>query len=106
MAREEPFILDVLTPLAFRARCSAAYWELIRTVKHPAIRGRLEDVQQTLADPSHVRRSVWDPNVLLFYRRFTSRWLRVVVLRSEDAGYVITAYPADKLKAGDTVWTG
>ena len=105
MAREEPFVLDVLTPLAFRARCSASYWDLIRAVKHPAIRNRLQDVERTLDEPAHVRRSVHDPNVLLFYRQFASRWLCVVLLHTEEVGYVITACPADKVKAGDTVWT-
>ncbi len=104
MATGEPFVLDVLTPLGFSVRCSAAYWELITTVKHPAMRDRLEDVGQTLKDPEQVRRSVRDPAVLLFYRRFAPRWV-CVVRRIENAGYVITAYPADKLKSGDLLWT-
>ena len=105
MATGEPFVLDVLTPLGFSVRCSAAYWELITTVKHPAMRGRVEDVGRTLEAPDQVRRSVRDAAVLLFYRRFAPRWVCVVVLRFENAGYVITAYPADKLKSGDLLWT-
>ena len=105
MATSEPFVLDTETPLGFRARCSAVYWDLITAVKDPVMRGRLADVQQTLTDPEHVRRSGRDADVLLFYRRDVARWVCVVVVRKDGVGYVITAYPADTVKAGETIWT-
>jgi len=69
------------------------------------MRHRLEDVQKTLAEPDEVRRSVSDPNVLLFHRSVTPRWVCAVVKRAEDIGYLLTAYPADKIKQGEVVWT-
>ncbi len=101
----EPLAVDVQTPLGFRAICSHAYWEQITTVKHPAMRGRLEDVRGTLAEPDEIRRSVSDENVLLFHRKVTPRWVCVVVKRADGIGYLLTAYPADKIKQGEVLWT-
>ena len=69
------------------------------------MRDRLEEVRKTLSQPDEVRRSVSDPNVLLFHREVTPRWVCAVVKRAEDIGYLLTAYPADKIKQGEVVWT-
>ncbi len=98
-------VLEVDTPLGFRAVCSAEYWERIVTMKHPPMRGRIDHVVVTLAEPDEVRRSVNDPAVLLFHRRIEPRYLSVVVRREGTVGYVITAYPADRIKQGDLLWT-
>ena len=105
MATDPPFVVDEEPPLGIRVRCTERYWELITTVKHPVMRGRLEELTRALTDPDQIRRSVRDPDVLLFCRPFGPRWLCAVVLRLGTTGYVITAYPADKLKRGDLVWT-
>ena len=101
----EPLTIDVQTPLGLRVVCSETYWERITTIKHPAMRDRLEDVRKTLSEPDEVRHSVSDPNVLLFHREVTPRWVCAVVKRAEDIGYLLTAYPADKIKQGEVVWT-
>ena len=54
---------DALTPLGFRVHVTRAYWDLIITVKHPAMAGRENDVQETLRNPDEVRRSKTDPNI-------------------------------------------
>ena len=74
-------------------------------MKHPPMRGRLADVERTLADPDQVRRSVNDADVLLFHRHVRPRWVCAVVKLSADVVYLITAYPADRIKQGDLVWT-
>jgi hypothetical protein len=99
-------IIDVVTPLGFRVVCSAAYWERIAAIKHPPMKGRVVDVAQTLSDPDEVRRSVGDPLVVLFHRRSgPRRWVCAVVKRADGVGYLITAYPADKIKPGEVLWT-
>jgi hypothetical protein len=98
-------VLDVLTPLGFRVRCSAAYWELIVSIKHPAMQNRLNDVRRTLEEPDEIRRSVRDADVLLFHRHVSPRWVCAVAKRSGDTGHLITAYPADTVKKGDVIWT-
>jgi hypothetical protein len=40
-----PSLFEVETPLGFRVRTTADYWELIQH-KHPEVIGRLSDVQQ------------------------------------------------------------
>ncbi len=84
---------------------SAEYWTRISTIKHPPMRERLAEVVATLADPDEVRRSVNDPEVLLFHRRVTPRGVCAVVKRAGGIGYLITAYPADRIKRRDAVWT-
>ena len=96
---------EVLTPLGFAVRCTQAYWQFIVSQKHPVLAGREADVKKTLADPDEIRRSRKDPGVFLFYRGNAPRWLCAVVRRGDGAGFLITAYPADAVKAGETIWT-
>ncbi|MEI6669776.1 MAG: DUF4258 domain-containing protein [Acidobacteriota bacterium] len=105
MVSEDALLLDELTPLGFRVRCSVGYWERIVSIKHPAMRDRLDDVRMTLSQPDEIRRSLRDPDVLLFHRVVSPRWVCGVVKKSDQAGYLITAYPADKIKRGDVIWT-
>lgn len=98
-------VIDVMTPLGFRVTCTAEYWQRITTIKHPPMKGRLADVVRTLSDPDTVRRSVGDPLVVLFHRRSVPRWVCAVVKRTDGIGYLITAYPADKIKSGEVLWT-
>lgn len=98
-------VIDLMTPLGFRVVCSKEQWERITTIKHPPMRGRLTDVVSTLADPDEIRRSVGDPNVILFHRRVAPRWVCAVAKHADGIGYLITAYPADKIKRGEVLWT-
>ncbi|MBI4701823.1 MAG: DUF4258 domain-containing protein [Deltaproteobacteria bacterium] len=98
-------LFEVPTPLGFSVRCTRAYWEFILTYKHPVLRGREQDIERVLRDPDEVRRSRKDPDVLLFYRAVTPRWLCAVARREDGSGFLITAYPTDTIKMGRTVWT-
>ena len=99
------WVFDVATPLGFRVHCTSAQWDRISTIKHPPMRGRLQDVVDTLVEPDQARRSVGDPAVLLFHRRIEPRWVCAVVKHEGRDGFLITAYPADKIKQGEIVWT-
>ena len=105
MDSQDAPIIDEPTPLGFRVQCSAAYWERLTSIKHPAMRERLDDVKLTLREPDEVRRSVRDPDVLLFHRSVEPRWVCAVVKKDNEMGHLITAYPADKVKRGDVIWT-
>lgn len=96
---------EVPTPLGFSVRCTQAYWRFIVTEKHPVLAGREAEVRDTLSDPDEIRRSRKDPRVLLFYRGHKPRWICAVVRRGDGAGFLVTAYPADVVKAGETIWT-
>jgi len=75
------------------------------TEKHPVLAGREEEVRQVLADPDEVRRSRKDPGVPLFYRGLSPRWLCAVARRQDGAAFLLTAYPTDAIKAGESIWT-
>jgi len=101
----DEFLFEVLTPLGFHVRVTRAYWELIVTVKHPAMSGRENDVKDTLEDPAEIRRSKSDTEVYLFYKpERIRRWVCAVARRDDGEGFLITAYPTDAIKEGELVW--
>ncbi len=97
-------LFDVVTPLGFNVRCTEAYWTFIVTHKHPVLKGQEEQIRQTLRRPDEVRRSRYDGNVYLMYRKVESRWLCAVVRFKVGTGFLITAYPTDAVKAGESIW--
>ena len=58
-----------------------------------------------MRDPEEVRRSNIDPNVYLYYRRIGRLYCVVVKHQTDEEGFIITAYPVDKVKEGEIVWT-
>lgn len=73
----------------------------------PGDGGREKDVQATLVSPEQVRQSRTDKSVFLFYRsEEPGRWICSVVKRVDnDDAFLITAYPTDAIKEGETIWT-
>ena len=92
-----PDTIDVVTPLGSRVQCSQQRWMLISQLKHPALRDSLPAVTATLRQP--------DEDVLVLHRRWEHRWLSAVVRTSGGVAFLVTAYPADKIKAGELLWT-
>jgi len=98
-------LFEVLTPLGFHVRVTCAYWELITTVKHPVMGGHEADVQEALQDPHKIRISQNDPLVYLFYKQErVGRWICAVAKRLKASGFLITAYPTDRVKEGERIW--
>jgi hypothetical protein len=98
-------LFEVLTPLGFRVRIDRSRWELIVRVKHPVLAGTEEDVRRALAEPDEVRISRTDSAVYLFYRlQHQQRWVCAVCKRSDEEGFLITAYPTDAIKEGEHIW--
>lgn len=96
----------VPTPLGFSVRVTRNYWEMIVTIKHPLIRGREVEVQDTLRMPDEIRRSRSDPSVHLFYRlEHAERWICAVTKRLDEEGFLVTAYLTDAIKEGERVWS-
>jgi hypothetical protein len=62
-ATPKDVLFEVLTPLGFRVRVTRPYWELITTIKHPAMTGREGHVQETLERPEEIRLSRSDQHV-------------------------------------------
>lgn len=67
----------------------------------------MSDVKATLAEPDYVKRSSSDKKVLLYYRFvrgiFQGKHVLVVV-KTDDRNFVVTAYITDRIKKGEEVW--
>lgn len=98
-------LFEVETPLGFLVRTTVSYWEVITTIKHPAMQGREEAVKLTLEAPDEVRLSRRDEQVYLFYRSDgEQRWVCAVTKRLENIGFLVTAYRTSGVKEGKQVW--
>jgi len=105
MASNNEILFEVLTPLGFRVRVTVEYWQVIVTIKHPAMAGHEKHVQEVLQNPDEIRMSKRDPNVYLFYKiERTGRWVCAVTRRLNGEGFLITAYPTDAIKEGEQIW--
>ena len=66
------------------------------------IRNLKEEMKETLRDPEIVRRSVYDPSVLIYYRYFKDvlggKYIAVVVKVNNIKGFILTSYVTDRVK--------
>jgi hypothetical protein len=96
-------LFEVITPLGFLVKTTVGYWSLIET-KHPKLLGCAQDVAQIIAAPGQICQSRLDSAVYLFYGAHERRLLCAVVKRLDGEGFLVTAYPCDKIKEGERIW--
>ena len=101
---DNDLLFTVQTPLGFSVRCHHTYWVRKIVAQHLVMVDRVEQVKQALRTPDEVRVSRIDENVYIFYIQAEKRLVCAVARTSTDQGFLITAYPADKMKEGRTVW--
>lgn len=65
---DEQLLFAVETRLGFVVDVTVDRWQIITSIKHPAMRERESDVRTTLAEPEQIRRSRSDAAVFLFYK--------------------------------------
>lgn len=107
MTNSEPdsLFFTAQTPLNCNIRVTVAYWSIITQIKHPIMNGQEAEVQATLTQPDEIRRSRSDSNVYLFYKlQSEKRWICAVVRQLNGEGFLITTYPTDAVKEGETIW--
>jgi len=92
------------TPLKIEVRTTIQYWEYLVTLKHPVMKSKENIVKVALQMPDEIRQSKMDKDVFLYYKQF-DRLYCVVVRHAGTEGFLITAYPTDKVKEGDVIWT-
>ena len=98
-------LFEVETPLGFRVRVTAEYWQVIVTIKHPLMLGREADIQEVLRNPDEIRLSKKDSSVYLFYKpERIGRWVCAVTKRLDGDGFLITAYSTNAVKEGERIW--
>ncbi len=95
---------SVNTPLGVDVRTTVQYWEYLVTIKHPVMKNKENIVRSVLQMPDEIRQSKIDKDVFLYYKQY-DRLYCVVVKHEEMKGFLITAYPTDKIKEGDVIWT-
>ena len=105
MSRDRDLLFVANTPLGFTVRVTRAYWDIISTLKHPVMRGHLDEVRAALNSPDEIRLSKTDDQVYLFYKtQRPGRWVCAVSRRTDSEGFLITAYPTDAIKEGEQIW--
>jgi hypothetical protein len=65
---DNEIFFEVEKPLDFKVRVTYRYWDMIVTIKHPVMKGREQNIKETLTEPDEVRKSRSDSGVYLFYR--------------------------------------
>ncbi len=101
-----------------RIVCSRSTWEKHIIAEHPEMRDGEQSVVQTVEAPQLIYQDRNHPDRRIFYRRsvlavpYDRSYLRVVVdyrkmrLRKSYTGYVLTAFPVENTRKGDTlIWT-
>jgi len=95
--------IEVVSKLGKRIRTTKNYWDFIIT-KHESIEQMEKEVTETLINPEIVRLSKNDPHVYLYYSKYRKHYLCVVCKHFDEAGFIITAYLADKIKRGKLIY--
>jgi hypothetical protein len=84
---------------------SGERWNHI-TDTHPEIKELRKELEGALANPELIKKSVYNENVVLFYRHYThiyeGKYMCVVVRLDEKS--IVTAYITDRIKSGDVIW--
>lgn len=62
------------------------------------------EIYFSLKTPLNIEESKVDKDVFLYYKQF-DRLYCVVVKHAGKEGFLITAYPTEKVKEGDVIWT-
>ena len=78
-------------------------WDLISTIKHQELAGRLQDLIDTLQDPATVIQSGSDETVYLYYRKLEKYLLVAVLKHYNGTSFLITAYLTDYVKKGKKI---
>ncbi|RJP57871.1 MAG: DUF4258 domain-containing protein [Deltaproteobacteria bacterium] len=94
---------SVKTPLSIEVRTTVQYWEYLVTFKHPVIKNKEGIIKAALQTPDEIRQSKMDKDVFLYYKQFDKLYC-VVAKHTGMEGFLITAYPTDKVKEGDVIW--
>ena len=83
---------------------SKEHWKHISEIKHPEVSGLENEIKQTIISPIEIKRSNSDKNVYLYYSKYKSNFLCVVIRYLNGNGFIITIYITSKIKKGEILW--
>jgi len=74
-------------------------------ITHPEMKEFENELSEVLRNPELVKKSVYDEEVLLYYKYFTSikKYITVVV-KIDTYSFMLTSYITDRIKEGDIIW--
>ena len=101
----QEILFEVKTPLKIIVRTTKDYWEYVTNIKHTNLRGKENNVINTLSAPDLIMKSKNDEEVFLYYKKIENYLYSVVVRHENGTGFLITAYITDKAKEGEIIWT-
>ena len=65
---------------------------------HPDVRRFRKQIAAALIEPETVRRSTYDPKVLIFYRRATPSKYLAVVVKTNKRNFLLTSYFTERIQ--------
>jgi len=101
----EDTLFDITDIFGKHVRTTREYWMKIKKDKHQELIFEKQEAVDTLVKPDEVYRSVRDEYIKLFYKKFATTTLVVVVKYLNGDGFVVTAYQTSKVKRkGEKLW--
>ena len=97
-------LFGVTTPLGCEIETTTEYWDYVSSKKHPYMSGKEMLVQEILENPDEIRKSRIEETVFLYYLKKERLYCAVAKHESGKRGFLLTAYPADKVKEGEILW--
>ena len=67
-------------------------------VFHPEVKALRKHLAVTLAKPDAMRRSRFDPKVLILYHALTQKKYLAVAVKTNQRNFILTAYLTDKIQ--------
>lgn len=96
--------IQVTSKLEKNITATRGYWNIIVNIKHPAVKGKEEEVKEALRNPDYIRQNAFDRKVYLFYKAHRKNYICVVVRHLNGKGFIITVYITNKMKEGKQIW--
>jgi hypothetical protein len=75
--------------------------------KRPIMKELRTEFEDTIKGPELVKSSVYDSEVVLYYRYFKELFdgkYIVATVKIDDDNFVVTGYITDRIKKGDVIW--
>lgn len=63
-----------------------------------------DTVINVLQYPDEICKSRLDTSIYLYYRKFERLYCVIAKHQTSMEGFLVTAYPVDKVKEGDVIW--
>ena len=98
-------LFSVTTPLRYTIHTTKEYWQYLVKIKHPCMAKKEKIVKEILKSPDKIYKSILDNTVHLYYRKIERLYCVIAKHNTPKEGFLITAYPADKIKEGEIIWT-